>query len=353
MNIYVIDGNFDIVDVIDEYTSLIWTTRYYKSGDFEIYTAATSKHISLMKRGYFLCREDDMDDDVMHNVMVINNVQIITDVENGNYIVVTGKCLKSIVGRRIVWEQTILSGYTEVAIRTVINENIINPTIASRKIANFIFAPLKNFTERIDTQVTGDNIETWLEEVCKTCGIGWDVYIDNGKFVFTLWKGEDRSYSQDINPHVVFSQEFDNLLTSDYKMDSDNYKNVALVAGEGEGTERKTYAVGNATDLDRYEIYVDAGSISTNEGEVSEAMYNAILSEKGLETLAEHGTTETFDGEIEPNTTYIINQDYFLGDIIQIINEHGIESRSRIVEVIDSEDENGRVVIPTYEAEVI
>ena len=182
--------------------------------------------------------------------------------------------------------------------------------------------------------------------------MGWDVYIRNGKYVFTLWKGVDRSYNQDDVPHVVFSQEFDNLLTSDYMVNTENYKNVALVAGEGEGLNRKTSTVGTASGLDRYELYVDARDISSNDGEIDTIIYDAMLKERGSERLAENTVTTTADGEIAPETNYVINEDYFLGDIVQIVTNH-TEFRCRITEIIDSEDINGRTVIPTYEMEGI
>lgn len=47
---------------------------------------------------------------------------------------------------------------------------------------------------------------------------------------------------------------------------SQNYRNVALVAGEGEGLDRKTIPVGAAEGMERYELYVDARDVSSNEG---------------------------------------------------------------------------------------
>ena len=350
MNIYVINPALDICGIIDDYVSIIWTTRYYKSGDFELYVSANEQNVSLLKEKYYLCREEDIDGDVWNNVMIIENINITTDVEAGNYLIITGKSLKSIVGRRIIWQQTNLYGSVELGIRQVLTENIISPTIEARKIADFELEEIQGFDDTMNLQVTGDNIEEWLEEVCMTYGIGWDVYINNKKFVFHLWKGTDRSYNQDSVPYVVFSKDFDNLLTSDFSLDKSEFRNTALVAGEGEGLDRKTYAIGNYSGLDRYELYVDARDISSNNGEINDAEYNNMLNEKGNEALAEHMTTVNFEGEVDPSTNYIFNKDYFLGDIVEVINEYGITSTPRITEIIDSEDDTGRTIIPNYSA---
>lgn len=351
MNVYVLDKNLNIYDVVDNYTSIIWTSRYFKAGDFELYLPATEKNLNVLRKDYYLCREQDIvDNGAYNNVMIIQNIEITTDVELGNFLTVTGKSLKSIVGRRVVWEQTNLSGTVESGIRRVINENIINPSITSRKINNFILSDAQNFTDAMEVQVTGDNIEEWLEKICTTYGMGWDVFIKDKQFMFYIWKATDRSNNRNKVPPIVFSPEYDNVLSSNYKMSTENYKNVALVAGEGEGTARKTHIVGNAVDLDRYELYVDARDVSTNEGEITASEYDNMLDEKGLEALAETIVTEEFEANIEPGGNYILNEDYFLGDIVQIVNEYGISARARIIEIIDSEDETGRKIIPTYAA---
>lgn len=43
-----------------------------------------------------------------------------------------------------------------------------------------------------------------------------------------------------------------------------------------------------------------------------------------------------------------MNKDYFLGDIVQVINAYGIRAMPRIIEIIESEDENGASTVPTF-----
>lgn len=351
MDVYVLDNNFDIVGVCDDYKSIIWATRYFTPGDFELYLPATDKNISLLNDDRYLVRDKDMlDDGTMHNVMIIDKVNIKTSIEDGNYLTVTGPCIKSIIGRRIIWQQTTLTGRVESGIRKVISENAINPTIPERKIPQLILGVDKGFTETMDKQATGKNLSEFVGEVCTAYGIGWDVYIKNKKFVFEMYKGVDRSYSQSANPYVVFSQEFDNLLTSDYTRDKSAYKNVALVAGEGEGLDRKMVAVGDVSGLDRREVFIDSRNSSSNDGEISEVEYSKMLSEEGAETLNSDDYTikEDIEGEIETLSNYQFGVDYFLGDIVEVVNEYGIETTPRIIEVIESEDESGTSTIPTF-----
>lgn len=349
MNIYVLDNNFDIAAVIDSYVSIIWTTRYFTYGDFELYLSAEAQTLDVLKEGYYLVRETDMKATGYYNVMIINSREIVTDAENGDNLIVTGYCLKSLLKRRVIVNQTMLSGTVQNCIRSLISDNIISPTDASRQISNFVLGT-DTFTDAttIKKQITGKNLAEAVEELCTLYGIGYDVYLYNGNFVFYLYKGVDRSYAQQQNAHVVVSEQFDNLLSSDYKQSKDDFANVAIVAGEGEGAFRKKVTVGTATGLERYELWVDARNESSNDGDISDAQYIDILREEGREALGETGVTTMLSGEIINGVSFEINKDYYLGDVIQFENDYGITASTRIIEVIYNEDETGENVIPTF-----
>lgn len=334
------------IGVVDRYKSAIWTPRYWAAGDFEIYAEATEENLSILQKDYYVTRPDD------DMACFIQKVNIVTDEDGGKYLIVTGECLKSILKRRIVWQQTTLRGTVEKCIRKLIDENIISPTINSRKIPEFFMYEEKGFAETVEMQVTGDNLFDVVSSLCQSYGYGFKVtFNDDRQFMFELYKGEDRSYEQDVNPYVVFSPDFDNVKSVDYVSDKTNYKNVALVAGEGEGTYRKTATVGSAAGLERYEIYVDARDISTNDEEISTEDYNKLLAERGNEDLAASIVQESFEGEVEASVNYTYKEDYFLGDIIQIENEFGIKAAPRIVEIIECMDENGYSMTPTFDSE--
>lgn len=352
MDIYTLNSDFEITGVIDSYSSVIWTTRYYEAGDFELYFAADKNILNLIQNNDYLVRDKDMNEDEYRNVMMIDkpNIKIKTDVENGDYITVSGKCLKSIVSRRVVINQTIISGKIETCINCLLCENIIQPVDERRKINNFIFQNTSDFNIWLTMQKTGDNLETLMTEICTNYGLGWDVYIKNKKFVFYLYKGTDRSLDQNINPHVIFSYEFDNLVTSDYSEETSNYANVAIVAGEGEGAARKKVETGDSTarGLNRYEFFVDSRNTSSNDGEITEADYNKMLAEEGKEKLAELQKVTSYEGEIDATKNYVLNHDFYLGDKVQIINDYRISKSTRIIEIIDADDENGNSIVPTF-----
>lgn len=348
MELYIMNKSLETVGVIDTFTSIIWTKRHFSAGDFELYLPVTTNSINLLQTGNYIYRADD------ESVMIIEKIIITTDAENGNFLTVSGRSLESILARRIVWNLTVFVGYVEDFIRKLINENAIEPKETNRTISNLILADKIGLEDRFLKQVTGDNLYEVIVEICTTYKVGWKITLNESKqFVFSLYKGVDRSYNQSENPYVIFSPEFDNLINSNYEKDTSTFLNVALVAGEGEGYNRKTQTVslGTPKDLDRFEIYVDAGNLSSNsdsENPIDPTEYSNMLSEKGLEKLHETTVTTAFGGELETTSIYIYKTDWFIGDTVQIENEYGMTATSQILEVIESQDVSGYKVIPTF-----
>lgn len=342
------DGVNGIIGLIDTYNSVIWNVQYFGRNDFQLITAASNENITLLQEGKLLVRESDMALTEYNNVMMIEKVQIDLDVEKGWILTATGKGLKNILSRRVVWAQITSTGTVENTIRQAITDNAISPADSNRVIPNLVLDDLQGFTDTADIQLLGENLAEWLETVCTTYGYGWDIYIKNHQYVFKLYQGTDRSYNQSNVTPVVFSPEFDNLLSSSYSYDKSGYVNAALVGGEGEGTSKRTASVGTASGLARFEAYVDGSSVSSNGQIITVEEYTSLLESYGKEQIANSQITQSFNGEIIPDGLYKLNVDYFLGDIVQIQNEKGISAIPRIIEIIYADDENGTSIVPTF-----
>ncbi|MDE6314011.1 MAG: siphovirus ReqiPepy6 Gp37-like family protein [Lachnospiraceae bacterium] len=345
MLIYIINTDLEIERAFDITKSVIWNNRYYGYGEFEVYMQATMETVESFKIGKILVREGSEE-----NAMIIESIQIQTDNEAGDYITIKGRCLKSILYRRIIWNQTNIMGSLEGGIERLLKENAIQPENNKRKIEWLNNKNVLKTGITVKCQYTGNNLGETIEALCKSYLLGWDIALnlEDKTMEFYLYRGSNRSWSQQEHPCVVFSEDYENLSTTDYTIDQSNYKNVAKVAGEGEGLERKYMEIGTARGLERCEIFVDARDLSTNEGEITEEEYNRQMEDRGLQSLAENAITKEFSGEILEFTN-IYGRDYFLGDIVEVQNKYGIGATARITEVIESEDESGTYTIPTFE----
>lgn len=354
MDIHVLDRNFNLVDIIDAYTSIIWRPAYHDVGDFELYLDASIKNVEILKKDYYLVRDkditvDESGDVTFKHVMIIKNHKISTDIEGGDYLIVTGRELKYILNSRIVWSQTNLSGNVVNAIEKLVNENAIAPTDVNRIIPNLVLDESLVVTDNITKQITGNKLDVAISEICMTYGLGYEVYIKNKKLVFSLYKGVDRST---VVPHVIFSEDFENIISSEYERNTENYANTTLIGGEGEGVERIYTTVNNNNiGLDRYEVFTDARDISQNkdtEDAIDINTYCSLLNERGMDKLSEYSITEAFAGEVQHDVNYKYGVDYYLGDTVLIINKYGMTKAVKILSVIESDDENGTKLIPQF-----
>lgn len=414
MELYILSPRYDIVGMIDEAESVLWQKKYNEAGQSEIYVPCSAEMFSLLSRGNYVYRYDD------DMFCKIETPEIETDVENGDYIISTANDItKVILSGRIVRWNIVYSGTVLGFIEKLVTDNVINPSQAQRRISNFSLyqmtsAEREEFTERIEVTAFTDDLYALIQTTCKTFGYGFRVSynIETQKLVFRVFKGKNKA-SENGSEYIEFSPTFSNILTSHYKEDESNYKNVAYVSYKAEdetihllsvydgqsdgkpepqGESRKEIFVdasGTSRDitLDElnllfpnvtkttstvteegkqkyYSVYYSNGEavatswqdISTDGEETEEKItvtdytYLMLIRSAGVNALEQHRRTQEFTGEVDTTDTYEYKQDYNIGDIVKVKNEYGISVDARISEIMESEDnENGRVVEPVFE----
>lgn len=376
MDLLVLDKNFDTVGIIDVYESFNWIDRYNEAGDFELIVLATDKMLSIFKTDYYLYFS------MSDHLMIIEEITVTNDEEDGSKITVAGRSLESILDRRCVWDETTFkeSKHIHDAIYTLIRENITQASITSRRISGFVCSPashtsitdpaIKNPTLSEAVQYIGDNLYDLIVDICKLNKIGFKILHDetdsNRKFVFSLYNGTDRTYANQNLPPVVFSPYFENISNTTYYISVKTYKTCMLVTGEEiedapanqrNKLYRKGVRRGNSDDvysgLYRRESYTDARDISKkteDDVELTDREYEAALSQRGKQKIVEeiNSKAETFEGEVDYRTSYEYGKDYFLGDLVEIADVYGHETSVRVSEMMYSFDSEGFSMTPSF-----
>lgn len=363
--VYLLDSKYDAYDVIDKFKSLLWTVRFTKVGEFELYVPADLDVIKRFHEGDYVWIEDS------DRLMIIEDINLQTDVEDGDYLIISGRSLESILERRIIWGMTVITGNFQNGIRTLLERNVISPASEKRKIPNFTFKESTDprITElTVEAQYFGENLYEEIEKLCEEKKVGFRVLPKgSGGFEFSLYVGEDRSYNQIKNPWVVFSPNYENLQASNYLYSKKNLRNATLVGGQGENWNRDTIEVttDSSAGLNRRETFTDASGVTNDttgiesddtlaeeeKQEIIQALndqYLEQLQQKGQEELAKTSITETFDGEIDASLQYVYGKDFNLGDIVQIGNAYGMEASTRVSEIVISHDSTGKTIVPTF-----
>ena len=332
MNIYILDQKLNTVAIYDFYKSVIWSNRYYKTGDFEIQIPLVLDVKENMQQDYYIYRDRDFKNGIIERPKIIEKVELIENASE-NSLLVSGRDVTALLDRRVIYPTEVLNGNYEASIINLIDKHAVHPSDTKREI-DIIDAENTNYiSDTIDAQVTGDTLLEYIEKVSADYKLGYRVDFDIGrkKFVFKVYKGTARTTGNS----VIISRKFDNLIKYNYVNDKQGYKNMALVAGSGEGAERKTVKINDELmGLDRRELFVDARDLQTTDSEghaISDSEYMEHLRQRGSEKLSENKIDITNSCEAETDGIFKFNRDYFLGDEIICESYLNFKERKEIV----------------------
>lgn len=392
MDLYIFNKSFDTVAVIDEYESFNWTDRYNKAGDFELTLLTTSELLSVLKSDYYVYFSQS------EHLMIIEGVEIQVDEEKGNRLIVTGRSLESLLERRIVWTKkkfNLAMNFQRSIVELVINAmstpqaqyigsdwaKEITAAADRRKISNMVVRrtweePLANKIKMDAIEYWGENLYDIITELCASRDpeVGFKItwHQSDNTFHFYLYIGNDHSSDNtDGNLPVSFSPQLENIFDTDYYESVKGYKTTVLIAGQypkpkqnqndEEEIEDKTTWVCRGKNLDVYtglyrrELFCDARNVpykdDDNKTTYAWTKVKAALQDEGKKSLNSESNKKatTFEGEVDYRTTYEYGVDYKLGDVVDISDVYGHETKARIVEVTFSDDEEGFSINPTFE----
>lgn len=339
MELYILNKDLELLNILDTLTSLIWTRRYYRTGTFALHCPLNDKTIQLLTNGNIIYKGG-------LEAGYIETRQLKRDATGQEIIEVQGKFLTGYLNQRINWGRVDFNGLTENLMRQLVIDNAISPSNNDRKIDNLILGDLQGFNDTIKYQNSFGNILTCLENISNTSNLGYRNLFDfeNRKIVFDIYKGINRTVGNGIIAPTIFSRDFENILEQEYFDSVNNFKNTALIAGAGEGEDRRITEIEIGQGLNRYEIFVDARDIEDKEDEqvMNDSEYLPLLIQRGHEKLAEHEKIQTFDSKVDLDGNNVYKEDFDLGDIVTVVdNEWGIKVDTRITEITEVYEEKG------------
>lgn len=381
MEIRILNKDLKWEYVVEGYKSFIWTERYREFGDFEIYLPMEPGLLDHFKMDYYVQIEDS------DTLMIIEELKIITDPDDGDMLIVSGRDLSSILERRISGN---FNQYTNNDVKIVIAWDSVfvnnismkgvseTPTTLIRKIPGYESKDPSEYMEdspEIYEKTIGSNSSTFsfngksvvdiLNDFLNILDCGFKtVYTPekskNYVFYFYFYKGIDRSYQQKENPYVIFSKSFGTLLSSSFTNSKKKYKNAAagimtstLVINKNNRNQNQILFYWGDTytefqGLDRREIIFNIDSTNTHEFN-SEKNQTENLKALVRMQLGRYKEKKEFEGVGEETPQWQYRKDYFLGDIVQLEDGYGNSGPARITEYTFCDDtSNGFQHYPTF-----
>lgn len=305
MEIYVLDRDINILGVFNTYDAIIWNPKLHEPGKFKASFIFTEEMNRILQEGNLIYKTDEEDP-----TAIITKRYLQLNKYGEETIQVQGYMASRYLNQRIIWNKMILKGTPEQIMRQMVYEQVVNPSDPDRKISRIQLGDLHGYEGEVEKQVSYDNLQETLTALSKTSELGYrlNLSITDKMFYFDVYQGINRIAG--TKEPCIFARDYGNVYTQEYSEDASNYKNICLVGGSGEDTERILTTVGEAAGLDRYEMFCNAAGLSDKDIATSE--YLQQLQQKGKEKLANCHVAKAFESKINQKKA----MQYALGDYV-------------------------------------
>lgn len=237
----------ELLGLLEIHRSVIWEEKAFSAGSFSLESLITEESRILLSPENIIWIEGG-------TAGIIEYVQQSAG-ESGPYISVKGRDLTGLLDRRILWGRYNMSGKVPDIMRRLVDDCCIHPTrgnTEARKMPGLVLLDTGTPDDlpSIRLQKTGGTLLEVLEELGETYQVSFGVQFNPEIPRLEFWAraGVNRSVHQSVYEPVFYSTELDDVLASEYAYDSGEYRNAALVAGEGEGDDRVVITVENLVE---------------------------------------------------------------------------------------------------------
>ena len=301
MNLNLYDHDLNRIATIgNRFVSCLWSEGYNTTQDFCLELVETEEYKRKVRTDCYVGRTD------RPTLMVIKSVEV-----HDGHIIATGKEAKRVLDD-VAFIGTISSGSTvDTAIKNAYNNSNQYHKLA---IADSDLGIAYNH------QISHKSIL----ELCETMGQDTDVGFRSVR------SGDQISvefYQPALNPNLIFSRDIGNISNVEFSTSVENYKNYAIVLGDGEGADRVRVDVDRTDGTERRDLIVDAKDLRRKDGE-TDIEYNARLTARGVEKLLKR--TQTLNTAFLPYAGDF-GKRYDLGDILTVrLPDYGMTLQARV-----------------------
>lgn len=335
MELYFLDKNFEVMDIIDESSSVVWSEKFHAIGTFKL--RFPRRYVPRVKNAAYV-RTSFADADVR-----CGRIERLSVSDDGDC-VLSGHLLEVLLGDRVVAAKGSMSGQLGECILSIVEQNLrgCGVTLAEAQ---------PQLCDTVTLTYSYNNLAEWLFSTLKPFGASFRVTLDEASNspVFSLVVGKDRTTDSDSGEQIaVFSSSFGNIVSFEFDENTNEMKNVAYIEGEDKSVVILDMSGGGI----RREKHVEADDISPEKFDSAEE-YETALRTRGVEALAKCVNGIRVSVECDADALPRYGVDYALGDMCDVCDgEIGLSFELRLTSV-DTVWENGRMtVFPSFGDEI-
>jgi hypothetical protein len=380
MEIFILDALLRPIDVVDEYISFIWTERYSEKGDFQLVTLSNPANKRRFVADTMISIAESK------RIMRVHKVEEKDDEDNGVTLTIKGYDLSFMLQQRMIALKTpegmfLTSTYfSDVSPMALMNRlvwrmcipaspNIISPGDAIPFLNDYLATPGGSYPEsNIENPTPGGllweqkiaTLYSAISNISKAYDVGFRLYKDPSatKLYFEGYNGLNRTSVQTDFPPVIFSSDMNNLQSTTEYSDNEAHYNVVVAIYE----YQNPVAEATPKTLTISEMVSDPQLIFSSGGFDQKTKFISItqlpegmtleevpdyLIQLANEELNRAKPLYLYDGEIDQNSDFKYEEDYYLGDIVEVRGNNGGAAFMRVVEQIIKYDANGKSSYPS------
>ena len=314
MHLYALDKNRKLISLINP-VNIQWNRKYYECGDFSI-QLPVEQHNNDMFYLYMYGRDE----------LGIINKTVYTYERGVMYVQLSGFFCEKLLDKFVITSYTKADSIGNIVVdmfntffKPDENENLPGVTIGDVYLGEVIGYDVRNRKVR--------DLGKAIYDLLRTQNMSYKLKYDYAKdtFVFTVYKGLDRTQDQNVNPYVVFSDKFNNINNVTYTVDNSNLRNYYIVKVKKNDNTVDTYNFDLSNGGKKYQQYLElSGDLSYSE--IKQAVAENSTSYSGITNL-----------DVTPNLDfYKYLDDFNLGDVCDIILSHiNVQYTSRITSIYE------------------
>lgn len=370
----VMNSNFKIIDTLKKYTFAQYEDKFREIGTFKVLAQLVKENNYLFdkKEQYYILFDE-------FTVGKVEKVVKDSDSEYDKTITITGRLASVLLTQRVINSVVDFTGSSVDYIVTLLQmcfdlDNIDSSRYINMNVAIDDVSESKELSV-IKKQVTGGYLWDEIQEPMELDDLGLffypkltslysdrlDIETNVKSWTLMLSSGTDRRVkNKEGNEAIIFSQSLSNISRTAYTKDSESYRNIAYVAGEGEGTDRKWYelkinqenAIGEQIGWNRSELWIDARDLQSEDADgnkLTQEQYETNIKNRANEKAKENNVSHAYESTVTVrNLEY--RKDFDKGDWVTIKDDElGIIIDAQIIAVIVTEQDSKRIVDVTLQ----
>ena len=210
------------VGLVEDIRSLQWLSEFQDAGEVKLVCSATDKNKALLADGRRLYCTDQPES------ALIRRTELADD---GKDATLTVRAVLSAAR----WADRVVMATRQI---TLVETGMLELAEANRRGLPGVTAPARGIPDKTDTQISWGSVLDAEITLAKAAGLGFREIFDpaTAQETFEVYQGTDRTQGEGYNGW--FGDDIGNLASYTLAQGTDGWKNLAIVAGEGEGADR-------------------------------------------------------------------------------------------------------------------